>query len=63
MTRCEPFNQSAEKVFDLGFHGGWDASHLGGAAMKLLAVLLRGVLAAGAAVMVVAYLLLTNSHL
>lgn len=31
--------------------------------MKLLALLLRGVLAAGAATMIVAYLLLTNSHL
>lgn len=31
--------------------------------MKLLAVVLRGALVAGAATMMVAYLLLTNSHL
>jgi len=64
MIRCEPFTQPDAKVrFDFGFHGRWDTRHMGDAVMKLLALMLRGLLAAGAAAVVVAYRLLTNSHL
>jgi len=63
MTRCEPFNQATDKIFDLGLRGGWDARHVGGAAMRLLGAVLGGMLTAAAGAMVVAYLLLTNSHL
>jgi hypothetical protein len=45
-------------------HGGhWDAKRVGGAVVTTLAVAFRGLLVTTAALAIVAYLLLTNSHI
>lgn len=70
MAECSPFNQFAaadqdqlkiRRDFSLGGH--WDANRMGGVTMTCLAIALRGLLVTTTAVGIVAYLLLTQSHI
>jgi hypothetical protein len=45
------------------FGDSWDAKHVGGVVVTCLAIALRGLLVATTAVGMVAYLLLTRSHI
>jgi hypothetical protein len=48
---------------DVSHDGRWDAKRVGGIVMTSLAIALRGLLVTTAALAIVAYLLLTNSHI
>ncbi len=48
---------------DFSFGGPWDAKRMGGVTMTCLAIALRGLLVTTTAVGIVAYLLLTQSHI
>jgi hypothetical protein len=48
---------------DVSRGGYWDAKRVGGVVMASLGVVLRGLLVTTAALAIVAYLLLTNSHI
>ena len=70
MAECRPFNEFAaadqgqlkiKQVFSFG--GDWDANRMGGVTMTCLAIAVRGLLVATTAVGIVAYLLLTQSHI
>jgi hypothetical protein len=50
-------------VPDVSRGANWDAKRMGGAVVTTLAVAFRGLLVTTAALAIVAYLLLTNSHI
>ena len=70
MAESRPFNQFAaadhgqlkiSRHFSSGGH--WDANRMGGVTRTYLAMALRGLLVTTTAVGIVAYLLLTQSHI
>jgi hypothetical protein len=70
MIERRPFNQFAAadhgqlKIrHHLPFGGHWDANGIGVVAMTCLAIALRGLLVTATTVGIVAYLLLTQSHI
>jgi hypothetical protein len=69
MTKRRPFNQLAiaghglEERRHSSLAGHWDAKRIGGAVMTSLGIALRGLLVTTTAVAIVAFLLLTNSHI
>jgi hypothetical protein len=69
MIECKPFNKLAaadrgrlKAGHHFSFGDDWDAKRVRSAMLTFLAIALRGVLVTSAAVAIVAYLLLTNSH-